>query len=264
MVSDVANTNEFLHRIMQLPPRRVALLAMELQARLDARERAHEEPIAIVGMGCRFPGGATGPDAFWRLLRDGVDAISEVPPDRWDIDAYYDPDPEAVGKMTSRYGGFVGGIQEFDAPFFGMSPREAAALDPQQRLLLEVSWEALEHGGYAPDRLQGSRTGVFVGISSSDYGQQQIKLGDARHFNAYFGTGTAPSVAAGRLSYALGLEGPSLAVDTACSSSLVSEPPQRRERHGARGRGEPAARAGDQRRAVAREDALPRRTLQDL
>jgi acyl transferase domain-containing protein/SAM-dependent methyltransferase len=222
MVSDVANTNEFLQRIMQLPPKRVALLAMELQARLDARERAREEPIAIVGMGCRFPGGATGPDAFWRLLRNGVDAISEVPRDRWDIDAYYDPDPEAVGKMTSRYGGFVGGIQEFDAPFFGMSPREAAALDPQQRLLLEVSWEALEHGGYAADRLQGSRTGVFVGISSSDYGQQQIKLGDARHFNAYFGTGTAPSVAAGRLSYALGLEGPSLAVDTACSSSLVS------------------------------------------
>ena len=207
---------------MQLPPKRVALLAMELQARLDARDRAQEEPIAIVGMGCRFPGGATSPEAFWRLLRDGVDAISEVPRDRWDIDAYYDPDPEAVGKMTSRYGGFVGGIQEFDAPFFGMAPREAAALDPQQRLLLEVSWEALEHGGYAPDRLQGSRTGVFVGISSSDYGQQQIKLGEARHFNAYFGTGTAPSVAAGRLSYSLGLEGPSLSVDTACSSSLVS------------------------------------------
>ena len=207
---------------MQLPPKRVALLAVELQARLDARDRAQDEPIAIVGMGCRFPGGATSPDAFWRLLHDGVDAITEVPRDRWDIDAYYDPDPDAVGKMTSRYGGFVGGIQEFDAPFFGMSPREAAALDPQQRLLLEVSWEALEHGGYAPDRLQGSRTGVFVGISSSDYGQQQIKLGDARHFNAYFGTGTAPSVAAGRLSYSLGLEGPSLSVDTACSSSLVA------------------------------------------
>jgi acyl transferase domain-containing protein len=218
----VANPNEFLQRIMQLPPKRIALLAMELQARLDARDRAQDEPIAIVGMGCRFPGGATSPDAFWRMLRDGVDAISEVPRDRWDIDAYYDPDPEAAGKMTSRYGGFVCGIQDFDAPFFGMSPREAAALDPQQRLLLEVSWEALEHGGYAPDRLQGSRTGVFVGISSSDYGQQQIKLGDARHFNAYFGTGTAPSVAAGRLSYSLGLEGPSLSVDTACSSSLVA------------------------------------------
>src|SRR5688572_20980886 len=207
---------------MQLPPKRVALLAVELQARLDARDRAQDEPIAIVGMGCRFPGGAIDPDAFWRLLRDGVDAISEVPRDRWDIDAYYDPDPDAVGKMTSRFGGFVSGIQDFDAPFFGMSPREAAALDPQQRLLLEVSWEALEHGGYAPERLHGSRTGVFVGISSADYGQQQIKLGDARHFNAYFGTGTAPSVAAGRLSYSLGLEGPCLAVDTACSSSLVA------------------------------------------
>jgi acyl transferase domain-containing protein/acyl carrier protein len=214
--------NDFLQRIAQLPPKRLALLAMELRSQLDERDRARTEPIAVIGMGCRFPGGASDPDEFWRVLRDGVDAIGEVPPERWDIEAYYDPDPDVPGKMSARYGGFLGDVRPFDASFFGISPREATSLDPQQRLLLETSWEALEHAGHAPDRLQGSRIGVFVGISSSDYGQQQIKLGDPAHFDAYFGTGTAPSVAAGRLAYSLGLQGPCMAIDTACSSSLVA------------------------------------------
>jgi len=179
------------------------------------------EPIAVVGLGCRFPGEASDPESFWRLLRDGVDAITEVPPDRWDVDAYYDPDPDAPGKMYTRHGGFVRDIGRFDAPFFGISPREAAGMDPQQRLLLEVGWEALEHAGMAPERLMGSRTGVFVGISSADYAQLHLRRGDPA-VDAYFGTGNALSVAAGRLSYILGLQGPSLSVDTACSSSLVA------------------------------------------
>jgi acyl transferase domain-containing protein/acyl carrier protein len=214
--------NDFLQRIAQLPPKRLALLAVELRAQLDERDRARTEPIAVIGLGCRFPGGASSPDEFWRLLRDGVDAISEIPRDRWDIDAYYDPDPDVPGKMSARCGGFVGDVRPFDAPFFGISSREATSLDPQQRLLLETTWEAFEHAGQAPDRLQGSRTGVFVGICCSDYGQQQIKLGDPAYFDVYFGTGTAPSVAAGRLAYLLGLQGPCMAVDTACSSSLVA------------------------------------------
>jgi acyl transferase domain-containing protein len=214
--------SDFAQRIAQLPPKKLALLAVELQARLEERDRAKSEPIAIVGVGCRFPGSATSPEAFWQLLQNGVDAISEIPRDRWDVDAYFDADPDAVGKMSTRHGGFLDRVREFDAPFFGISPREAAALDPQQRLLLEVTWEALEHGGFSAAALGGSRTGVFVGISSSDYGQQQIKAGDAERFDVYFGTGTAPSVAAGRLSYVLGLQGPCLSVDTACSSSLVA------------------------------------------
>jgi acyl transferase domain-containing protein len=154
------------------------------------------------------------------LLHDGVDAITEVPPDRWDIASYYDPNPDAPGKMYSRHGGFVQQLQEFDPHFFGISPREALSLDPQQRLLLEVSWEALEHANLVPERLSGSQTGVFVGICSHDYAQI---LGDRElEIDAYLGTGNAHSVAAGRLSYLLGLRGPSLAIDTACSSSLVT------------------------------------------
>ena len=140
----------------ELTPLKRAFLAIEeLQARLDAAQRVGREPIAIVGIGCRLPGGADDPEALWRLLRDGVDAIGDVPADRWDIDEYYDPDFSAPGKMSTRHGGFLGDVDEFDPQFFGISPREAASMDPQQRLLLEVAWEALEHAGIAPDGLGG-------------------------------------------------------------------------------------------------------------
>jgi acyl transferase domain-containing protein/acyl carrier protein len=199
-----------------------ALAALDqMQARLDASERARTEPIAIVGLGCRFPG-ADGPEAMWRLLHDGVDAVTTVPPDRWDVEAYLDPDPEAPGKMYTAAGGFLGDVAGFDPRFFGISPREAVSVDPQQRLVLEVAWEALEHAALAPDRLVGSRTGVFVGIGSSDYAQLQIKAADPTRIDAYTGSGGGLCFAAGRLSYCLGLQGPSLVVDTACSSSLVA------------------------------------------
>ncbi len=185
-----------------------------------AAVHAVAEPIAIIGMGCRFPGGVDSPEAFWKLLRDGVDAISEVPPARWDIDAFYDPDPEAPGKMATRYGGFLDGIDQFDPNFFGISPREAVSMDPQQRLLLEVAQEALDAAGQVAEQLAGSRTGVFAGISTNDYRERMS--GATNEIDAYWGTGNSSSVAAGRISYVLGLQGPSLAVDTACSSSLVA------------------------------------------
>ncbi|HLM55061.1 MAG TPA: MupA/Atu3671 family FMN-dependent luciferase-like monooxygenase, partial [Pyrinomonadaceae bacterium] len=175
-----------------------------------AGARDTSEPIAIVGIGCRFPG-AENVEAFWRLLRNGVDAVTEVPPGRWATDA-----PRGV----VRRGGFLKNVDGFDAHFFGISPREAAQIDPQQRLLLEVAWEAIENAGYAPDRLGGIRAGVFVGISNSDYAQLQFDADEGP--DAYAGTGSALSIAANRLSYLLDLRGPSMAVDTACSSSLVA------------------------------------------
>ncbi len=181
--------------------------------------RATDEPIAIVGLGCRFPG-ADGPAAFWRLLSDGADAIREVPADRWDADAFYDPDPSVPGTAVTRRAGFVSAIDQFDFQFFGISPRESAQMDPQQRLLLEVAWEALEDAGQVPERLAGSDTGVFVGISNSDY--STVRAGDLRLVDAYTGTGNALSIAANRLSYFYDFRGPSMAIDTACSSSLVA------------------------------------------
>ncbi len=192
----------------------------ELRATVASLERDRNEPIAVTGMACRFPG-AADPAAFWDLLSRGRDAISEVPRDRWDIDAYYDSDPEKPGKMYTRSGGFLQTIDEFSPAFFGISPREAASMDPQQRLLLEVSWEALENAAVAPERLQSSRVGVFVGIGASDYSELEVLQGSSA-IDAYNGTGGAHSVASGRLSYFLGVRGPSLAVDTACSSSLAS------------------------------------------
>ncbi|GAC1348687.1 MAG: hypothetical protein NVSMB27_17520 [Ktedonobacteraceae bacterium] len=180
------------------------------------------EPIAVVGMGCRFPG-AKDPEAFWQLLRNGVDTIREVPADRWDINAYYDPNPGTPGKMSTRWGGFLEHVDQFDPHFFGIAPREAVRMDPQQRLLLEVAWEALEDAGQAPHQLAGSRTGVFIGVSGIDYSQLQIRHGDYPFdIDAYAGTGNAHSITANRLSYLLDLRGPSMAVDTACSSSLVA------------------------------------------
>ena len=180
---------------------------------------ASREAIAIIGLGCRFPG-APNPDAFWDLLREGVDAITEVPASRWNIDAVYDPTPATPGKMNTRWGGFLDQVDQFDPQFFGISPREAKGMNPQQRLLLEVSWEALEHAAQAPDQLAGSQTGVFIGVSNYDY--SQLQFGQIDDLNAYSGTGNAFSITANRLSYLLDLCGPSWTVDTACSSSLVA------------------------------------------
>ncbi|MFI4954640.1 MAG: type I polyketide synthase, partial [Gammaproteobacteria bacterium] len=203
------------------------LLAKALAALKQARERAdmleRNDPIAIIGLSCRFPGGAESPEQFWSLLQAGFDSSIEVPKERWDINQYYDPDPDAPGKIVSRKSSFLtSSIAEFDADFFGISPREAEYLDPQQRLLLEVTWEALEDSGIAPKTINQSLCGVFIGISSHDYEDLLTQAMHKDEINAYFGTGNAASTATGRISYTLGLQGPSMAVDTACSSSLVA------------------------------------------
>ena len=177
------------------------------------------EPIAIIGIGCRFPQ-ASGPDGFWRILKNGVDAISEVPGDRWNIDLLYDPDPAAPGKMSTRWGAFLDQVEGFDLHFFGVPPREAQKMDPQQQLLLEVAWEALEDAGQAPHLLAGTQCAVFVGVTNNDFAHLQVNKPEL--IDAYAGTGSAVSVIANRLSYFLDLRGPSMAVDTACSSSLVA------------------------------------------
>ena len=177
------------------------------------------EPIAIIGMSCRFPG-ANQTEALWKLLRDKENAITEVPPDRWDVNYYYTEPPATRGKMCTRWGGFIERVDQFDAAFFGISPREACFMDPQQRLVLEVAWEALEHAGVAATNLAGSNTGVFVGVSNYDY--NRLLCRDPATMDAYSSTGTILAITANRLSYLLNLRGPSIAVDTACSSSLVS------------------------------------------
>lgn len=202
------------------PLQRAVFTLKETSARLEKLERSLTEPVAIVGMACRFPGGANNPEEFWKLLLGNDDGIREVPADRWDVDAYYDPDPAAPGKMNSRYGGFLERVDLFDNEFFGITEREARGIDPQQRLLLELAWEALEDAGIPPASLRGSDTGVFVGISGSDYGL--LLSSDLRMTDAYVGTGSSLSIAANRVSFAFDLHGPSLAVDTACSSSLVA------------------------------------------
>jgi acyl transferase domain-containing protein len=178
------------------------------------------EPIAIVGMGCRFPGRADSPQAFWDLLSNGIDAISEIPKDRWDAEQYYDPDPSTPGKMSTRQGGFLDRVDLFDAQFFGLAPREASRMDPQHRLILEVSWEALENAGLSADRLASTDTGVFIGLTTNDY--WWLQLTDLNRVDAHAGLGGAHCIASGRLSHLLDLRGPNLAVDTACSSSLVA------------------------------------------
>lgn len=181
-----------------------------------------EKSIAIIGIGCRLPGGATDRHSYWQSLMDGVDGVTEVPPDRWDVDAWYDPDPDKPGKTYARHGGFIDGVDRFDAAFFAISPREASATDPQQRLLLECAWEAFEDAGLDPEALEGEPVGTFIGICGSDYLQLQMADGVAIGNDPYLATGNASSVAAGRIAYVLGLQGPALAIDTACSSSLVA------------------------------------------
>ncbi|QSJ15496.1 SDR family NAD(P)-dependent oxidoreductase [Nostoc sp. UHCC 0702] len=176
------------------------------------------DPIAIIGIGCRFPQ-AKNPAEFWQVLRNGVDTITEVPTDRWDADAFYDREPTTPGKMNTRWGGFIEQVDRFDAHFFGISPREAERIDPQQRLVLEVAWEALENAGIVPQQLAGSQTGVFIGVGNFDYARSLSR--DVKQINAYDGTGGALSIASHRLSYVLDLRGPCLTIDTACSSSLV-------------------------------------------
>ncbi len=193
-----------------------------LRAKVSHLEKTNNEPIAVIGMGCHFPGGAENPEKFWQLLVNGIDAVTEVPVMRWSSDLYYDADPDASGKIHTRFGGFLqAGIDEFDPQFFGMTPREAISLEPQQRLLMETTWQALENANIATDSLFKSKTGVYIGMAAGDYAHKVLNS-DPSYLDAYYETGNALSVAAGRLSYLLGLTGPGMVVDTACSSSLVA------------------------------------------
>jgi thioester reductase-like protein len=190
---------------------RLLRLLKEARERLEQERKRRTEPIAIVGVGCRFPGGASSPAAFWDLLVRGVDAVGEVP-----------PDPTAPGKCYSKHGAFLEQIDGFEPEAFGIAPREAVGMDPQQRLLLEVAWEALEQAGIAPDSLRGSNTGVWVGLSLDDYARRSVPTGELERIDAHTALGNARSVAAGRIAYLLGVHGPALQLDTACSSSLVA------------------------------------------
>ena len=200
--------------------KRALMEIRQLRQKLVEAETGFREPIAIIGMGLRFPGGVSDAQSFTHLLWSAKDAVTEIPADRWDLDRLFADDPDAPGKMTTRHGAFLADVDCFDADLFGISPREAASMDPQQRLVLEVGWEALEDAGKAPLELSGSNTGVYLGIANSDYGR--ALFAHSNLIDAYFSTGNAYSVAAGRLSYHLGLQGPNIALDTACSSSLVA------------------------------------------
>ncbi|HEX4036861.1 MAG TPA: type I polyketide synthase [Acidobacteriaceae bacterium] len=199
---------------------RLALAIKRVREERPDADLVNAEPIAVVGIGCRLPGGVHSPEDFWRVLVDGIDTVTEVPRDRWSADDYYDADGHTAGKTNSRWGGFVDDADRFDPVLFGISPREAATIDPQQRLLLEVAWEAIEDSGRAPESLAGSRTGIFVGIALSDYERFAMEDGGAIHGNSC--TGSYRSVASGRISFLLDARGPSVSLDTACSSSLVT------------------------------------------
>ncbi|GAA2977154.1 hypothetical protein GCM10020227_52370 [Streptomyces flavovirens] len=201
--------------------KRVSADLHQTRQRLREVETQDREPIAVVGMSCRFPGGVTTPEEFWRLVHDGTDAVGDFPGDRgWDVDALYDPDPDATGRTYSTRGGFLDDAAGFEPDFFGISPREAVAMDPQQRLLLEVSWEALERARIAPDSVHGARVGVFAGTNGQDYRDLLARM--PQDSEAALGTGALAAVISGRISYTLGLEGPAVTVDTACSSALVA------------------------------------------
>src|SRR6201996_2640751 len=210
-------TGTIFDRISAMPADKRDALTQQFD---KASRIAAAEPVAVLGIGCRFPGGAVGPEGYWNFLANAGDGISEIPPDRWNADEYYDPDQFAPGRMSSKWGGFLPDVAGFDADYFGISPREAEAMDPQQRLMLEVAYEALEHAGIATDNLSGVRAAVMMGVYYGEY--QTISAANPDAIDAYSATGNAHAVAVGRIAYLLGLRGPAVAIDSACSSSLVT------------------------------------------
>src|SRR5215217_7693175 len=196
----------------------------DLSARLEIAEKGDTEPIAVVGIGCRLPGGVNNPTQFWQLLQDGGSGVVPVPKNRWDADAFFSADQTVPGTICSREGGFLTSWQPdlFDAEFFGMSPREAAGMDPQQRLLMEVAWEALENAGITAQAIRGTQSAVFVGLTTYDYALTLAGKLPPEKVDPHIPFGNAPNFAAGRLAYFLGVHGPAVVLDTACSSSLVA------------------------------------------
>ena len=202
------------------PVKRALVEIRRLRAELEDLRSGYSEPVAIIGLAVRLPGGVTSPERFWEALAEGVDLITTVPPDRWDAQAYWSLDPDQPGTMYDIHGGFLSDVDAFDAEFFGINAREAASMDPQQRILLELTWEGLERAAIDPRSLMNTQTGIYLGLTNSDYGRQLTE--DSRKIDGYTGVGAAVSIAAGRLAYFLGTHGPAVVIDTACSSSLVA------------------------------------------
>ncbi|MGC4897669.1 beta-ketoacyl synthase N-terminal-like domain-containing protein, partial [Micromonospora sp. DT31] len=201
--------------------RRAVTDLKQTKNRLREVQAEQAEPIAIVGMACRLPGGVNNPEELWKLVTEGVDAVGEFPTDRgWDVESLYDPDPATPGRSYVREGGFMRDAADFDAEFFGISRREAIAMNPQHRLLLEVGWETFESANILPSTLSGRKVGVYAGLMYHDYGPRLRSV--PADLEGYLGMGESGSVASGRVSYTFGLEGPAVTLDTACSSSLVA------------------------------------------